>query len=531
MENMNSIAVISDIHGNYTALKNTLRKIEMMDEEISDIMCLGDLVGYNPEPEQCVNKVREVSTKVIAGNHDKAMVDELNIEWFRQSVKKSITWTRSKLSDESKKYLKSLNTREDIVINDNKIILAHGSPNQNSPFSYIFNRYDIKGIEPLIMDTTLLFIGHTHIPFCFCNKGEGWFQIEKDEIGNTKLKLDVTESKVKRLLRFGVHYDDLYKSALLVNFTQKGLLFNNDIASIDFVLGDNFRYNFDYYIDKGKYWSIGLRSRFNRFENNVDFSFVQDVIGNTFEEFNVNKIQLLNQDFTNQIYVETLWLNQFQFGLGLEQKLLRAKTETILANTEDQEDELETVIEEFNLLSAFGYINFDTLDHGYYPTKGIRFYTDMHIYLTSILKSNTFSQFSIVKGQIDYAFPIANRLSLKIGTEMGLRIGNETLAGLNFFLGGFGNQPINNFRPFYGYDFISLSGNAYIKGSFDVFYNFYKEHYLIFSGNYANVGNDLFNSTESWLTTPNFSGYALGYGLDTFIGPLDLKYSHHEFFH
>ncbi|GGE03560.1 patatin-like phospholipase family protein [Psychroflexus salis] len=352
------------------------------------------------------------------------------------------------------------------------------------------------------------------------------YQIEKDEIGNTKLKLDVTESKVKRLLRFGVHYDDLYKSALLVNFTQKGLLFNNDIASIDFVLGDNFRYNFDYYIDKGKYWSIGLRSRFNRFENNVDFSFVQDVIGNTFEEFNVNKIQLLNQDFTNQIYVETLWLNQFQFGLGLEQKLLRAKTETILANTEDQEDELETVIEEFNLLSAFGYINFDTLDHGYYPTKGIRFYTDMHIYLTSILKSNTISQFSIVKGQIDYAFPIANRLSLKIGTEMGLRIGNETLAGLNFFLGGFGNRPINNFRPFYGYDFISLSGNAYIKGSFDVFYNFYKEHYLIFSGNYANVGNDLFNSTESWLTTPNFSGYALGYGLDTFIGPLDLKYSY-----
>lgn len=182
MENVKSIAVISDIHGNYTALKNALRKIEMMDEEISDIMCLGDLVGYNPEPEQCVNKIKEVCTEVIAGNHDKAMVDELNIEWFRQSVKKSITWTRSKLSDDSKKYLKSLNTREDIVINDNKIILAHGSPNQNSPFSYIFNRYDIKGIEPLIMDTTILFIGHTHIPFCFCNKGEGWFQIEDDEI-------------------------------------------------------------------------------------------------------------------------------------------------------------------------------------------------------------------------------------------------------------------------------------------------------------------------------------------------------------
>ncbi len=182
MEDLNSIAIISDIHGNYTALENVLKKIEMYDEQINDIMCLGDLVGYNPEPEKCVNKIREVCSKVIAGNHDKAMVGELNIQWFRQTVKKSITWTRDHLSEESKSYLKSLNTREDLTINGRKIILAHGSPDQNSPFSYIFNRYDIKAIEPLIMDTNILFIGHTHIPFCFCNKGDGWQQIEKDEI-------------------------------------------------------------------------------------------------------------------------------------------------------------------------------------------------------------------------------------------------------------------------------------------------------------------------------------------------------------
>ncbi|SRR6056297_682728 len=177
-----TIAIISDIHGNYTALKNVLEKIEMYDDKINDIMCLGDLVGYNPEPEKCVNKIKEVCTKVIAGNHDKAIIDDLDIQWFRQTVKKSITWTKKQLSQESKSYLKALNTREDIIINGRKIILAHGSPNKNSPFSYIFNRYDIKGIEPLIMDANLLFIGHTHIPFCFCNKGEGWFQIEKDEV-------------------------------------------------------------------------------------------------------------------------------------------------------------------------------------------------------------------------------------------------------------------------------------------------------------------------------------------------------------
>lgn len=351
------------------------------------------------------------------------------------------------------------------------------------------------------------------------------YQLIKETDDSYRLALDVTESNEKRLLRFGAHYDDLYKSALLINYTEKSLLLNNDILSLDLILGDNFRYKFDYFIDKGKYWSIGFRSRFNRFENNVDFSFVQDVVGNQFTDFNVNKIQLLNQDFTNQLYVETLLLKDFRFGLGLEQKLLRAKTETILANQDDQEEEPETIIEEFNLLSSYGYLEFDTLDHKYYPTRGFYFYGDMHIYLTSLLDSDNISQFSIAKGEVSYVQPIANRVSLKISSEMGFRIGGESLGGLNFFLGGFGNKPINNFRPFYGYDFISLAGDSYIKGGFDLLYNFYKKHHFILSGNFANVENNLFDSGE-WLSNPDFTGYAIGYGLDTFLGPIDFKYSY-----
>ncbi|MCF8001198.1 MAG: metallophosphatase family protein [Halanaerobiales bacterium] len=181
MGDKNSIAIISDIHGNYTALNSVLEKINKMDTDISDIMCLGDLVGYNPEPEKSVNKIREVCSKVIAGNHDKAMVGELNTSWFRGSVKKSIRWTQNNLSQSSLDYLSELDTREDIVINGNKIILAHGSPNENAPFTYIFNKFDIQNIEPLIMNSNILFIGHTHIPYCFYNKGDGWVNIDKKE--------------------------------------------------------------------------------------------------------------------------------------------------------------------------------------------------------------------------------------------------------------------------------------------------------------------------------------------------------------
>jgi len=182
MSRTKSIAIISDIHGNFTALNKVLKEIEMYGDQISDIMCLGDLVGYNPEPEKCVNKIRKVCSKVIAGNHDKAMVGELNTDWFRHSVKKSISWTQKHLSDSSKSYLRSLNTREDIEIKGNKIILAHGSPNRDAPFTYIFNKYDVQNIEPLIMNTNILFIGHTHVPFCLYNEGEGWKNITKPNI-------------------------------------------------------------------------------------------------------------------------------------------------------------------------------------------------------------------------------------------------------------------------------------------------------------------------------------------------------------
>lgn len=351
------------------------------------------------------------------------------------------------------------------------------------------------------------------------------YRLKKLNNGSYDIQFDFTESKEYSQVKFGLHHDDLYKSALLLNFTKKKFLMNNDILSLDIVLGENLRYYFNYYVDKGRYWSIGFRSRFNRFENNVDFSFVQNVVGNQFEDFNVNQIQLLNQDFTNQLYIETLLLSDFKFGLGLEQKWLRAKTETILANQEENEDELETIIEEFNLFSSYGYLEYDSLDHKYYPTQGLYFYGDMHWYLTSLFDSESISPFSIVKGEVAYVQPLTRRVSLKVSSEMGFRIGNENLAGLNFFLGGFGNKPINNFRPFYGYDFISLSGDSYIKGGLDVFYNFYKNHYFIFSGNFANVDNDLFDAGE-WFSSPNFTGYALGYGLDTFIGPIDLKYSY-----
>src|SRR5690606_28986700 len=81
------------------------------------------------------------------------------------------------------------------------------------------------------------------------------YTLEPGDDGD-QLVLTLVENPVKTYLKLGVHYDNLYKTAALANITQKNLLFKNDVFSFDLILGDNTRYNLDYYIDNGFYFSF-----------------------------------------------------------------------------------------------------------------------------------------------------------------------------------------------------------------------------------------------------------------------------------
>lgn len=333
------------------------------------------------------------------------------------------------------------------------------------------------------------------------------------------LTLKVYESDQNTQLKFGVHYDQLYKTSFLANLTQKSLFLTNDVASLDLIIGDNLRYNFNYYIDKGRYWSIGISSRYNQFEDDINFEFVQQNIGSQ-NPINLNQVRLENNDFTNQIFAETFLDKNFKFGLGAEYKFLEAKTETFIEDP--QVNEAETVIEKDNLFSAFGYLRIDTLNEKFYPSSGFLFSGQLNIYFPFF---DNYSEFAIAKGEFGLAQPLFNKVSGYIGSELGFRTGNEDLPALNFFLGGFGNRTINNFRHFLGYDFFTLSANSYIKGIIQIDYNFYKKNHFLFTANFANVQDDLLSSGK-WLSAPDFTGYGIGFGSQTILGPIDLKYSY-----
>ncbi|MCB0381801.1 MAG: patatin-like phospholipase family protein [Psychroserpens sp.] len=329
----------------------------------------------------------------------------------------------------------------------------------------------------------------------------------------------LTENEITTFLKLGLHYDDLYKSAALVNLTKKRLLFNNDVASLDIILGDNVRYNFEYFIDKGFYWSIGITSRYNQFRKSVNSELLITDLNTIGSE--INKIDVELQDQTNQLYLQTLFRKDFSLSIGAEHKRLKIKSETITLNSQTD----EFLFENTDYGSVFGSLKLDMYDDKYFPKRGVYFNGDLHWYLLSSQFNTDFNPFSIVKAKMGYAFSFSDKLAFNLKTEGGFKLGENTTNTLDFALGGYGNNFINNFIPFYGYDFISLSGNSYVKTSFTADYEIFKKHHITLEGNWANVDNEIFETGE-WFTLPDYRGYAVGYGLDTFLGPVEAKFTY-----
>ncbi|CAI8252382.1 MAG: Uncharacterised protein [Polaribacter sp. SA4-10] len=150
----------------------------------------------------------------------------------------------------------------------------------------------------------------------------------------------------------------MYESAILARYKQAGVFTNNDVLSVDAILGDKLRYNLNYFVDNGFYFSYGFRSRYNQFRANTAFN---NIAPNSPV---VNSVNLKYTDFTNQIFVQTTFDRKFALGVGLEHKKLNVSTETISDNNKP------TVFDDGNYLNAFGYLKLDTYEQKYFVKKG-----------------------------------------------------------------------------------------------------------------------------------------------------------------
>ncbi|MFV8368939.1 patatin-like phospholipase family protein [Flavobacterium sp. LB2R40] len=329
---------------------------------------------------------------------------------------------------------------------------------------------------------------------------------------NVDLNISLTENTTKTYLKFGLHYDNLFKSGVLVNLTRKKTLFKNDIASLDVVLGDNIRYNLDYYIENGFNLSFGFKSNYNQFNRNI----AREISSLNLEGLGINSINVDFMDLTNQAYFQSLFVQKFLIGGGVELKYLKIKSETL--------SNVDPTIDNSNYLSLFGYMKFDSFDNKYFPKNGWYFTGDIQSYLLSSNYTGDFKPFSIAKADFGVAASLFKNATVKFQTDAGFSFGQESVSFFNFILGGYGYNPLNNFKYLYGYDYLSVAANSYIKSTATVDYEFYKKNHVNFSANFANIGDRIFEIVD-WISIPKYSGYAVGYGLETVIGPVEIKYS------
>lgn len=157
---MTRIAVISDVHGNLHALEAVLSQIGRFD--VDEIACLGDIVGYGPYPDRCLDLVIKCCTTAIRGNHDDAVINPERVLEFNGPAREAIDWTRGVLGPLHLNALCRLRATEQP---HDSLLCIHDSP-VASPTDYVHDAH-IAAIAFGGFEARLCLLGHTHVPVVF----------------------------------------------------------------------------------------------------------------------------------------------------------------------------------------------------------------------------------------------------------------------------------------------------------------------------------------------------------------------------
>lgn len=174
------VLVISDIHANLTALEAVLDAAVPYDT----VWCLGDLVGYGPDPNECIDLIRSLPDLLcLIGNHDQAALDMIPLSRFNRDAGEVAAWTQQILTEENKDYLRSLASK----ISLDQFTLAHGSPNQ-PVWEYILDAHSADR-SFAAFNTDYCLVGHSHLPLIFYRPPESNFTAKKYVEWNQAMEL------------------------------------------------------------------------------------------------------------------------------------------------------------------------------------------------------------------------------------------------------------------------------------------------------------------------------------------------------
>jgi predicted phosphodiesterase len=153
-------AIIADIHSNLEALKAVLDDIKQAGR-VEEIWCLGDIVGYGPDPQECLAILRQTTNICVAGNHDWAAIGKINTSDFNPDAAAASQWTMHQLNDEDIEYISNLS----LIIESGDFTLAHGSPREPI-WEYLLSS-GVASQNLSYFKTQFCLVGHSHQPVVF----------------------------------------------------------------------------------------------------------------------------------------------------------------------------------------------------------------------------------------------------------------------------------------------------------------------------------------------------------------------------
>lgn len=319
------------------------------------------------------------------------------------------------------------------------------------------------------------------------------YDLVQSEDGNY-LKLQVTEDDTRFFLKFGLHYDEIFKTGLLINATAKRLLFRNSTISLDMVVGDKPRYYFNYFIDNGYIPGFGFYSSGMNLELN-------DIDSNVYEKWNW---------YRNEAFIQSIFKDRYAIGGGFSHDYFESKGVINSTYTEAE-----------NYLNAYVFIKSDTQDDLSFPTKGILLHAEGKVLdlIDDVQEGRTLQ----AKITTKLNFPIASRLTYRLGLFGGFTIGDDLSKYYQYRIGGIFEQNVGNFTSFAGYEFGQIFNKNLLSASNTLQYNIFKNYYLDANFNFANLFNDI--KVDDILHISD-SSLGLTAGYKSPFGQIKINFSH-----
>ncbi len=160
--------IISDIHSNFDAFRVVYNKLSALN--VDRIICLGDIVGYNAEPDRCIDWVFRIANHTVRGNHDKAVAGLMELDYFNDVARTAVLWTKKHITQSNLERLKGVEKGPLLI--DGKYLICHGSPMDED--EYILSDRVVEKtfsyLDEYYPDVSICFFGHTHVPVVYEEK-------------------------------------------------------------------------------------------------------------------------------------------------------------------------------------------------------------------------------------------------------------------------------------------------------------------------------------------------------------------------